>query len=354
MTYPGGDRVWLLSAYRADSHGAWSDWLRQRMDHVRWQVLELPGRHFAWRIRGNPLSWLDHLPDGQPDGILATSMVDLATLKGLHPRLAGVPTVYYFHENQLAYPASERQYRSLEPVMVQIYGALAADRLAFNSHYNRDSFLEGLDGLLARFPDRKPTGLVRRLADKSQVLPVPVEPIEPARERDGRLVVWNHRWEYDKNPALFADAMRALDGAGTDFRLALLGPRDERRPHPALDGLRRDLPHRITDDGRMDADRYRAILARAGVVVSTAAHEFQGLSVLEAASAGARPLVPDGLCYREQYPDPYRYTPGDVEALVTRLRDWFANGLPGPADVGPWTDPALAGRWQALVVGLGG
>ncbi len=102
--------AWLLSAYRADSHAAWGDWLLSSQDQYDWQRFELPGRHFRWRIRGNPLSWLDQMPATPPDLIVATSMVDLSTIKGLHPRLAHVPTVYYFHENQFAYPVTDGQF----------------------------------------------------------------------------------------------------------------------------------------------------------------------------------------------------------------------------------------------------
>ena len=101
--------VWLLSAYQAASHAAWVAWLRGCMPRVNWRVCELTGRHFRWRIRGNPLSWMGRLPADTPDRILATSMVDLATLRGLNPRIAHVPACYYFHENQFAYPAARRR-----------------------------------------------------------------------------------------------------------------------------------------------------------------------------------------------------------------------------------------------------
>ncbi len=343
MSAPEG---WLLSAYRADSHAAWADWVIESQPQFRWHRLELPGRHFRWRIRGNPLSWLDRLPPGRPELIVATSMVDLATLKGLNPRIAAVPAVYYFHENQFAYPRGDRQVTSLDAQMVQLYGALAAQRLLFNSRYNRDSFLDGVTALLRRLPDARPPDLRPRLAARAAVCPVPIRPIVPRRTRDARLILWNHRWEYDKAPQLFCDAMLALAERGVDFRLALLGPRPRAVPC-ALARLRARLAPRIVADGLLERSVYRDVLARASIVVSTAIHEFQGLAVLEAASAGARPLVPDALCYPEQYPAAYRYPAGDLEALVGRLQAWLAEGLPAIVDVTAWRASRLVQDWRA-------
>jgi glycosyltransferase involved in cell wall biosynthesis len=340
--------VWLLSAYRSDSHAVWSDWLQATISSVDWQVRELPGRHFAWRIRGNPLSWLDSLPAQRPDLILATAMVDLATLKGLHPRLAPVPCWYYFHENQFAYPQSDRQLSTIEAGMVQIYGALAANRILFNSEWNRQSFFEGVDELLDKLPDARPQQLAERLAGRSEILPVPVQAIAPAAQRRPRLIVWNHRWEYDKAPEAFASAMLDLAARGADFELALLGKRGP-RSHPALETLRQKLADRIIADGHLGRGEYQRLLGQAGIAISTARHEFQGLSLLEAASAGVCPLVPDALCYPEQYRPPYRYPAGNVQALVTRLIEWLSEGLPAPPDVSPWLSGPVGRRWQAAI-----
>ena len=343
-------RAWLLSAYRAESHARWADWLVSTFDEYDWQRLELPGRHFAWRIRGNPLSWLDTLPEETPDLIVATSMVDLATLKGLHPRLAGVPAIYYFHENQFAYPQGKNQLKALEPRMVQIYGALAADRVLFNSEYNRDSFLAGVGRLLDRMPDHVPARVVDRIVEKSGVVPVPIRPITPAENRDPGLIVWNHRWEYDKNPDLFADSMIEMAARGADFRLALLGWRHEKTPS-ALMRLRDALPDRIIADARLPASEYRALLARAGIAVSTSNHEFQGVSMLEAASAGCIPLVPDALVYPEIYPAEYRYPADDRDALVDRLEGWLCGEMPGPLNVERWTALQLEPYWRRALLG---
>jgi len=344
-------RILLRSAYRSASHGAWTDWLTRSLDNFDWRIRELPGRHFRWRIRGSPISGLNDLPLETPDAVIATSMVDLATLRGLHPHLARAPTLYYFHENQFAYPVGGQQASSVDPQMVQLYGALAADRLAFNSAYNRDSFLEGVDGLLRRLPDRVPAGIIERLAARTEVLPVPIHPVLPGPARDRRLILWNHRWEYDKAPERFVDALLELDARHVEFRLALLGARPRKVP-AALARLRERLGARIVADGRMSREEYEAVLGRAGIVVSTALHEFQGLAMLEAVSAGARPLVPDDLSYPEQYPARYRYPPRDGVALVERLREWLEGALPPPPDVSAWSVRALRPAWATAVQDL--
>jgi len=351
MSSPHRPRWLLLSAYQADSHAYWADWLVQAFASIDWRVLTLPGRHFKWRIRGNPLSWLGEIDAASRDidGVIATSMVDLATLRGLCPALARVPNIIYFHENQFAYPVGPQQTPSVEPQLVQLYGALAADHILFNSHWNAQSFLAGVDELLQRMPDAVPSGLRARLEPRMEVLPVPVEPVASAETqiRDPRLIVWNHRWEYDKAPAFFAAAMRQLAEQGVMFRLALLGARPATPPAPLAE-LAEQMPERIVANGRVDRGAYEALLAQAGIAVSTARHEFQGIGMLEAVSAGAVPLVPDALVYPEQYAQAYRYPPGDLEAFTERAAEWLANPPASPA-VDQWLAPFVQPQWAALI-----
>ena len=339
-------RIWLLSAYRADSHAIWADRLTEMTPEFDWRRFELPGRHFAWRIRGNPLSWLDALDGPRPDAIVATSMVDLTTIRGLNPRLVKVPALLYFHENQFAWPRSDRQTTSVEAQMVQLYAALCADRVLFNSRFNRSTFLDGVEALMARMPDRVPAGLRDRLERKSDVLPVPVPaPAAKTRtRRNARLIVWNHRWEYDKDPDTFAEAMIRLASAGVEFRLALLGPRGG-RPIAALDRLRAELPDRIEIDDCPPRSEYETVLERAGIVVSTARHEFQGLAVMEAVRAGCVPLVPDALCYPEWFPPAFRYPAASVAQLVARLTEWLNGTAPPPPELTPLDRQASELAW---------
>ena len=143
----------------------------------QWQILSLPPRHFSWRVRGNPLFWSiaeRATLEQNYDALLATSMVDLATLRGLVPKLSQIPSILYFHENQFDYPQQSKGHGLLEAQMVSLYSAMAADVLAFNSAYNRTGFLQGCSALLSKFPDKVPAGLVASLEQKSRVLPVPL------------------------------------------------------------------------------------------------------------------------------------------------------------------------------------
>lgn len=337
------DTIWLLSAYHADSHAWWSNWLINKLP-FNWHLFSLPGRHFRWRIRGNPLAWMDLLPSTPPAAIVATSMVDLATLRGIRPDLGAVPTLLYFHENQFAYPLSAGQHRSIDPQMVQLYAALSANRLAFNSAWNRDSFFEGITSLGRRLPDHCPEDLALRLAPKSEILPVPLRPIAP-QAKDDQLILWNHRWEYDKSPELFADAITLLRQRNIPFRLALLGPRPGPTPN-ALSRLREIAGSRILVDAEVTREDYNHWLARARLVVSTATHEFQGLAVMEAVSAGAAPLVPDALCYVEQYPTINRYPAGDAAALAEHLTA-FLQRPPLVPDISTFLEENLSSHWTA-------
>lgn len=313
---------------------------------LRWQVLTLPARHFNWRIRGNPLSWAMGEPDKLGDGydlVIATSMTDLATLRGLSPGLSRARTIIYFHENQFAYPTGGGIPRRLEPCMVTIYGALAADTVIFNSQYNRRTFLDGASALLSRMPDGVPADVIEAIRKRSRVIPVPLAPKCFAQREHTPCgpftILWNHRWEYDKGPERFLHALRYLSQSGTDFRLNIIGQRFRKVPE-AFDTLKREFGPQINHCGPVDDGDYYDVLAGSQVVVSTAIHDFQGLAVLEAAARGCVPLVPDRLAYPEFFAPQYRYPgePGDpdreartVASRLAGLETQYRNGNLPPA-----------------------
>ncbi len=304
-------RILLLSAYNAQSHQAWCDKLLQMFPEHDWQVLTLPGRYFNWRIRSNALSWgltQRELLEQQYDRVIATSMVDCATLRGLVPNLANIPWIVYFHENQFEYPVSaENDY--LEPKMVSLYNALCADKLVFNTDYNYQSFITGLGKFLGKMPDAVPEDTIDIIAAKHTVIPVPINKVESVKKENNPVPVllWNHRWEYDKGPEQLYAFLEVLRQRDFMFKINLIGQQFRAIP-TALLKIKEKFPDEIINYGFIESpEDYNNLLQQSDFILSTALHDFQGLAVLESVAAGCIPVVPDRLAYKEIFPEKYRY-----------------------------------------------
>jgi glycosyltransferase involved in cell wall biosynthesis len=378
---PEDTRILLLSAYDAVSHQQWRSSLRELLPTAHWTMLSLPARHFAWRARGNSLTWAFNHRRELTDNyelLIATSLTDLSALRGFVPELANIPTLVYFHENQFAYPdnANPADYQAQNLLNIQltsIYTALCADHIAFNSDWNRRSFLAGARLLLHKLPDHVPCGLIDQLEQHSQVLPVPLPdslfgtlawsaPKETWQEQsasDVITIVWNHRHEYDKGPELLLAIVQELAWRRVRFRLHLLGQRFRNQPatFKSLSAVLSDHYDSLGIEPGIDThieDRhdYHQLLRHCDVVLSTARHDFQGLSVLEACALGCTPLVPDALAYPEYFPSHCRYpvTSDDPVRQARAAADCLLNLLPDlPAkrpDVSQLSASALAGAWH--------
>lgn len=358
-----GPRLLLVEPYANASHRALVEGLQAHLP-ARWTALTLPGRHFRWRLRGAAsflaLAAADILQEGW-DGLLCSSMLNLAELKGLCPALAGVPALVYFHENQLCYPApgqagATQQERDLFLAFSNLTSAQAAQVVAFNSAHHRDEFLGAARALLSRLPDAVPAGLVEEIGRKTLVLPVPLETAPVARlAREPRgsplRVLWNHRWSQDKDPQAFFAALGDLAGEGLVFEVAVLGPASGRPPR-VFAQAREELGARIRQWGAVsDRRQYWRWLFWADVVVSTARQEYFGLSVAEAVWAGCRPLLPDALVYPTLYPARYLYQPGGLAAALRPMvrEPGLARGEDTRALAQGWTWEAQAAGWGKAI-----
>ena len=245
---PRKPRILLLSAYDAGSHRRWREQLVLSQPEFEWHVLSLSPRFFRWRIRGNALTWLNEpLLKESWDLLLVTSMVDLSSIRGFHPNLAYTPALIYMRENQFAYLASDEQHNSIDPQMVNLYSAIAAEAVVLNSDWSRRSFLNGIEKLFRRLPDGTPEGALELIAARYRVLPVPIDDRvfhkEAGRqnpEASERLwgnglesgscssppkIVWVDRWEYDKGPDRLLAILQELDRKTMNFQACILGER---------------------------------------------------------------------------------------------------------------------------------
>lgn len=386
-----GSRILLLSAYDAHSHRQWRNTLCDMFPEYHWTCLTLPPRHFAWRVRGNSLTWaFNHrqtLTDNH-DLLIVTSLTDLSTLRGFVPALARLPTLVYFHENQFAYPpAPERhgtqQDNKLNAQMINFYTALCADRIVFNSDWNRRSFFDGLDALLKKLPDQVPEGLSQNLQKISSVLAVPLpdhlfdnsaRQISDTRHFDRGYevvqIVWNHRHEYDKGPALLLAIVQRLVTLELPFRLHLLGQRFRSEPDEfsTIRALLAVHCSRLNVEPGLDQwlparDDYEAVLTQCDIALSTALHDFQGLSVLEAAAKGCVPLAPAALAYPEYIASACLYSVAGLTVeqqaanactkIINWRQAWQQTQVARPAiNVSQYSAAAMHRPWAALLASL--
>ncbi|WP_286266248.1 tRNA-queuosine alpha-mannosyltransferase domain-containing protein [Thalassotalea atypica] len=308
-------KILLLSAYDAQSHQYWRKGLVTQCNQHKWHVLSLPARFFSWRVRGNSLTWAyteRKLLSQSYDLIIATSMTDLSALKGLVPNLANIPSIVYFHENQFEYPKSGLEFSSVEPQITSIYTALSATRIVFNSEFNRSTFLTGIDALMKKLPDHVPKGIAGILNSKSTVIPVPLNSVLPRKHRSSekskRLqVLWNHRWEFDKGPELLYKSLILLKRKSDDFTIHIVGQRFSQVPD-VFERIKAEFSENIGYWGYVeDVNEYHELLYSVDIVLSTADHDFQGLSILQAVQHGAIPLVPNRLAYPEHFDCQFLY-----------------------------------------------
>ena len=329
-------RVLALNPFHGGSHRAFLDGWMANSQH-RFTLLTLPARHWKWRMRHAAVTFAETASQLRVDGecwdaVLTTDMLNLAEFRGLCPaEICRLPSVVYFHENQLTYPVVTAEERDLHFAFTNLTTSLAATRVWFNSAFHRDEYHAALDAWRRRLPGDLPTGIVEGLRRKSRVEPPAIERFQPRETRRGGplRLVWAARWEHDKAPDTFFTALESLENRGCDFRVSVLGESFSAVP-PCFSRARRHFADRIDHWGFLPDHRtYRSVLQDADVVVSTAHHEFFGLAVVEAVAAGCFPMVPNRLAYPEVLGrEPVFFHDGtardlahQLERLADRVRD---------------------------------
>jgi glycosyltransferase involved in cell wall biosynthesis len=227
------------------------------------------------------------------------------------------------HENQLGYPWAEHD-RDVTKGREGTYGfvnytsALAADEVWFNSDFHLESFFAQLPPLLRSFPqssdqetDRWLLPALDGVKGRSRVMPVGVDLAGldahrvPRRPGASPLVLWNHRWEHDKNPAAFFGALAEVAADGFAFEVCVLGQSGAHRPPPEFEAGRAALGGRVVQWGfAADAREYAEWLWRSDILLVTSLQEYFGVSVVEAMHCGCFPLLPRRLAYPGHFPDP--------------------------------------------------
>jgi glycosyltransferase involved in cell wall biosynthesis len=298
----------FLEPFFGGSHREFAKGLISHSRH-RIDLVTLPARFWKWRMRGAALYFAKKIPSLENYSALITT--DLMSLSDYKTLSAGVcpPALVYFHENQLTYPLAPGEHMDYQFGFTDMTTALAADRILFNSRTHCDAFFSRLPGFLKMMPEYRPNWVVDEIRSKADVLYPGCR--FPAGGLDGvdatrdvpPLIIWNHRWEFDKNPDDFFCALDAILEKGAEFRLALLGESSQAIPK-AFMGARDRYQRRILQYGYVESrEEYISWLKRGAIVISTAQQENFGISVVEAIRYGCIPLLPARLVYPEIIPE---------------------------------------------------
>ena len=311
--------ILALEPWYGGSHEHFLDGLMTHSSHT-FEAITMPGRFWRWRMEGGAVTLArkarETIHNGfEPDLLFISDMVNLpAFLALVRPLCADVPVVAYFHENQLTYPIPPDRERERAYGLINYLTALAADRVVFNSRFHVQEFVEALPLLLRDFPDHTNLHTVQDIRQKSTVLPLGMDleghdaydaaahQVGAARTGGPPIVLWNQRWEYDKNPEAFFRVMNRLDDAGYDFRLILAGRHFREQPEAFETAFERYAERILHYGYAEDFDEYSRLLHRADLVVSTSLHEFFGVAIMEAIYCGCHPLLPNRLSYPELIP----------------------------------------------------
>ncbi len=370
-------RILAFEPFDSGSHCAIRESITQHSHH-QWTWLTQPGRNWKWRMRTAALEMIE---DGKKKGLLisedgesvggcggfelifTTSLLSAADLRANLPRgLWDLPLILSMHENQVAYPYrySEGEEngggsecvggRDSHFALTNLTSLLTADLVIWNSNWNQDSFLLGIQDILKHHPDNKLGNCNETIKAKSTIIWPPTQIPEldscvySAAGSDESVggggggilhnsvrVVWPHRWEHDKGPG---ELLEIADRYTEQYNLRwiLLGEQFQTIPTEMQQFIER-WSARIDHYGYVkDRAEYNHWLTQADWVLSTAQHEFFGIAVVEALLVGCLPWLPNRLSYPELLPESARglspmHPPDDPDAVKQAIREHLQPAL---------------------------
>lgn len=91
-------------------------------------------------------------------------------------------------------------------------------------------------------------------------------------------LIWPHRWEHDKNPQLLTETLLELNKRQVDFKISIIGEQFQTMPD-CFEGIREKLGSKLINFGYLSREEYFNVLLKGDIVISTAGHEFYGVSM---------------------------------------------------------------------------
>ena len=309
-------KVLILETFMTGSHKLWVEGYgaNSKLDV---EVLSLPGHFWKWRMHGGAITLAEYymqLPC-DPDVIIASDMVDLTTFQSLtRKRTAKIPFITYFHENQITYPWS-RADKDVQLKRDHHYGfinfttALASDEIWFNSQFHMNAFFPALENFLRKFPDYRQSSSIEALRKKSAVhyLGLDIKMLQNGLQNKNKetrncpVILWNHRWENDKNPELFFETLFRLKNENVSFKLVVLGESFNDVPSIFTEAKQKLESHIVHWGFCESRTEYIKWIKQCDLIPVTSFQDNFGVSIMEAVCTGVLPILPNRLSYPELY-----------------------------------------------------
>ena len=328
-----------IEPYYSGSHKRWIDSYKEYSNH-NIKILHLPGNKWKWRMHGGAITLANQFLElnEKIDLILCSDFLNLPVFKSIcSQKIQNIPIIMYFHENQLSYPWSPEDKdidlkRDLHYYYINYTSSLVSDFNLFNSKYHLDSYFISLKKYLKKMPDFNNFESIDLISKKSSVLYIgcDLEKFNKYRleKRNKKpLILWNHRWEFDKNPELFFNTLIQLKDRGFDFELAILGEQFKDFPK-IFNKAKIELSSNIVHFGYCESfEDYAKWLWRADLLPVTSNQDFFGISIIEAVYCNTYPILPNRLTYPELFD--YKFNKNTFyendDDLLNKIIDFFNN-----------------------------
>ena len=307
-------KILLIEPYYTGSHKKWANDYRRLSNH-NVKILSLKGQFWKWRMHGGAVTLADKFNkiNWKPNLIIATDMLDFTTFLSLtRKKTYNIPAIIYFHENQISYPWSPndidvKKNRDSHYGFINYSSALSSDHILFNSNYHMNTFMNELNPFLKNFPDHNELDSINIIKRKSKTLHLGLDlkrfDLKKIKKKEKPSILWNHRWEYDKNPELFFSILEKVKNEGYKSNLIVIGENFSQSPK-IFDRAKKDFKDELIHWGYAKTfELYAELLWRADILPVTSNQEFFGISVMEAIYCGNWPILPNRLTYPELLPE---------------------------------------------------
>ncbi|MBC8196518.1 MAG: DUF3524 domain-containing protein [Candidatus Marinimicrobia bacterium] len=330
-------KIALIDSFFSGSHKKWGQDLKKYSKH-HIELFTMTGIHWKWRMHGGSITLAQKLNKSNfiPDLIIVTDMINLGDFKSLlNNKLKHIPIILYFHENQLMYPKTKFDtdkinQRDNHYGFINFTSSLIADNILFNSNFHKNGYINSLNKFLSKFPDYSLKINIDDISNKSSVIAIGIKiknKLKLKSKNDIPVILWNHRWEHDKNPDEFFKILFQLKKDNVKFKLNVIGENYKNSPK-IFSKAKETLTNEIINWGYIQSrDKYYKVLDESDILLVTSIHDFFGMSIIEAISFGLFPLLPNRLAYPEHIPkklNNYCFY-NEHDDVVTKLKEILKN-----------------------------